>query len=380
MLTVNIKKMKVNIMDSLGQKIFHHSLSLGYAETKKELAKLDECGIVCYEDFDKQYQILIEIAKYYEREYESYLPEVDENMDFWQKMVYCVLKSLLHLQPISPVDNIAEKAAMQSTEILYELKYANEYYCWNVFFQMYVVFIEQLISRRRAYPRCCTDHFIGVKQSFIDVLYNSRNRLSDITPSYIRLVNDILLQKHENISADRIRILLNKSGFITFIKYWTKQQNQISLFFCDIDKFKQVNDCNDHTIGDGVLNDIATVLVSVSKQNDGIAARIGGEEFWIALCDSKAGLTAVFEEIKTGLMDVERPNPDEKCLKDGVYNSYMTMTSAGGVLPILEDSDDESISEWMYNLENKWMDRLDKVVVASKNRNRRNRFYEVDLC
>jgi len=366
-------------MESLEQRILQHSLRLGYAETKKELTKIDEHGTICYGDFEKQYKVIIEIAKYYEREYDSYNPNYDENQEFWQKMVYCVLKSVLHLQPILVDEAKAEMSNIQLSELPQELKRATEFYCWNIFFQMYVVYIEQLRGRRKAYPRCCTAHFVGVKKSFIDVLFNSRNRLSDITPSYIRLVNDILLQKHENISADRIRTLLNKSGFLTFINYWAREHRRVGLIFCDVDKFKQVNDSNDHTIGDGVLNDIANVLVSVSKHHDSIAARIGGEEFWVAVCDSEVDMTAVYDVIQAGLMEVKRPNPDAKCLEEGVYCSYMTITSAGGVLPIVDDSDEETIKKWMYNLENVWMDRLDKVVIASKQRARRNRFYEVDL-
>ncbi|MCL2387910.1 MAG: diguanylate cyclase [Defluviitaleaceae bacterium] len=358
-------------MDSSGRKIFHRSLGLGYEETKKELTTFDVYNMLCFDDFDSQYEMLLAVSNYYEREYDTFQAKSDDGLEFWQKLIYCALKSLLHLQPIRLAD--------MNVIIPQELKCANEHYCWNVFFQMYVEFIAQLRGKRRAYPACCTAHFVGVKKSFIDVLFNSRNRLSDITPSYIRLVSDILLQKHENISADRIRILLNKSGFITFINYWAKEQSQVGLIFCDIDKFKQVNDCNDHTIGDMVLNDIAATLESVGKQNNGIAARIGGEEFWVAVCNPKTSLTAISDEIKAALMNVARPNPEEKALSEGIYFSYMTLTSAGGMLPKPRGSDKDSLDEWMYKLENKWMDRLDKVVIASKKRNRRNCFYEVDL-
>lgn len=366
-------------MDSLGQKVFHHSLSIGFNETKKELARADKFGVICYTELDKQYELLLEIARYYEREYDSYYPTHDENIEYWQKIVYCVLKSLLHLQPVHPHEIDAKVAYKKSSKMPVELRQANEIYCWNVFFQMYIVFIEQLKGRRQAYPPCCIDHFIGVKQEFINVISNSSNRLSDITPSYVRLVNDVLIQKHENISADRIRALLNRSGFLTFLKFWSTNNSDVSLFFCDIDKFKQVNDCNDHAIGDGVLNDIAKIFASVSKKNNGIAARIGGEEFWLAFCNLETSLDDIYYEIKNGLKKINRPNPEKEALANGIYERYMTITSAGATLPTPENNNNEAISKWMYNLENKWMDELDKVVIVSKKSNERNCFHNVEL-
>ena len=55
---------------------------------------------------------------------------------------------------------------------------------------------------------------------------------------------------------------------------------QLTLFFCDIDHFKMINDLNGHIVGDLVLREIAVIL----KESVGAAGdvfRYGGEEFVI---------------------------------------------------------------------------------------------------
>jgi len=53
----------------------------------------------------------------------------------------------------------------------------------------------------------------------------------------------------------------------------------------DIDRFKQVNDCWGHAAGDFVLVEVARRLTANLRASD-LLARIGGEEFLIALPDS----------------------------------------------------------------------------------------------
>lgn len=52
----------------------------------------------------------------------------------------------------------------------------------------------------------------------------------------------------------------------------------VSMFFVDLDKFKEVNDTLGHAIGDEMLTIIASRLVSVLPEN-GLICRFGGDEF-----------------------------------------------------------------------------------------------------
>ena len=57
------------------------------------------------------------------------------------------------------------------------------------------------------------------------------------------------------------------------------------LLFADVDNFKQYNDVNGHLAGDGVLRELATIILDTTRKTD-FVARYGGEEFAVILPDT----------------------------------------------------------------------------------------------
>lgn len=65
----------------------------------------------------------------------------------------------------------------------------------------------------------------------------------------------------------------------------------VALLFCDVDRFKQINDSQGHAVGDQVLEAIARRLQNCVRQSD-VVARLGGDEFVVLLEDVADEATA----------------------------------------------------------------------------------------
>ena len=84
----------------------------------------------------------------------------------------------------------------------------------------------------------------------------------------------------------------------------------LALLLLDADQFKQYNDLAGHLGGDACLRSIAEVIAAFAKTSDGIAARIGGEEFAIILPRApEARAREVAEEIRCAVADLALPHP-----------------------------------------------------------------------
>jgi len=57
----------------------------------------------------------------------------------------------------------------------------------------------------------------------------------------------------------------------------------VTVLFCDLDRFKEVNDAHGHATGDDVLIEIAKRLCAIIRGED-MVARVGGDEF-VIICD-----------------------------------------------------------------------------------------------
>ena len=106
----------------------------------------------------------------------------------------------------------------------------------------------------------------------------------------LRHALDFLEEQHailyEMAMRDRLTSVYNRhyvnERTQTLIQESRAKRQPLSLIVIDVDHFKRVNDTHGHAMGDSVLVSVATAL-SESIGEQGIVARIGGEEFMIVL-------------------------------------------------------------------------------------------------
>jgi two-component system cell cycle response regulator len=123
----------------------------------------------------------------------------------------------------------------------------------------------------------------------------------------IRLLIKMLAQRAQ---IDGLTGLWNRTYFdhrmAEQISHSHRHAGGFALIFCDIDRFKNVNDTHGHAFGDHVLEEFARILVQ-SRSGD-IACRYGGEEFAVILPRTDAmEAAAVAERFRTRLRSVAWP-------------------------------------------------------------------------
>jgi diguanylate cyclase (GGDEF)-like protein len=125
----------------------------------------------------------------------------------------------------------------------------------------------------------------------------------------------------EDSHQDRFTGLKNRMGF--YFDFNEKYKDYLipgsgksmSIFICDIDKFKRVNDTYGHNAGDDVLRFTSELVESCCGENDGVY-RWGGEEFVMVMRDTDLeGAVAKAEEIRVKLMntDIEADGNTLRC-------------------------------------------------------------------
>ena len=78
-----------------------------------------------------------------------------------------------------------------------------------------------------------------------------------------------------------------------YIKYAKEHDEEFSVFMCDLDDFKEINDTYGHACGDIVLKEIGSLLLKTTRQSEDefddrkndIVTRVGGDEFLLLIKD-----------------------------------------------------------------------------------------------
>jgi diguanylate cyclase (GGDEF)-like protein len=121
------------------------------------------------------------------------------------------------------------------------------------------------------------------------------------------------LRLEQAATTDDLTRLSNRRHFDTFSRVqWNihqRLQNPLSLLLCDIDFFKQYNDCYGHLQGDECLRAVGRMLGQCVPRSSDMVARYGGEEFVVLLSDTDiAGAQAVAQRIQESLKALAIPH------------------------------------------------------------------------
>ena len=116
-------------------------------------------------------------------------------------------------------------------------------------------------------------------------------------------------QLEHRARTDELTQLLNRKEVLSRIESLGAQSrrtgHQLAVLFCDIDRFKDINDTHGHAAGDEVLRTTANRLRDTLRTSDDLAARVGGDELLVVLhgVQDIDNAVALAEKLRTAAME-----------------------------------------------------------------------------
>ncbi len=114
----------------------------------------------------------------------------------------------------------------------------------------------------------------------------------------VNLLHHKIGKLHRDARTDPLTGLENRRGVDLALTLWQAEQRPFAAVALDVDHFKRVNDSHGHDAGDLVLQRLAELMRSCSREQD-VLCRLGGEEFVMLLPDvAPAAAAQVAERLR----------------------------------------------------------------------------------
>jgi diguanylate cyclase (GGDEF)-like protein/PAS domain S-box-containing protein len=154
-------------------------------------------------------------------------------------------------------------------------------------------------------------HPDGSVQSYLGIY-------EDRTPHYQAELRFQHLAQHDSLTDLPNRMLL-QDRLSQALARARRNGSRLAVLFLDLDRFKTINDSLGHSIGDGVLQEVARRLVQAVRASDTVA-RIGGDEFVVLLndIDNAESAIRVASKLRDRLSEVYHIGPHELFLSGSV--------------------------------------------------------------
>jgi diguanylate cyclase (GGDEF)-like protein len=108
-------------------------------------------------------------------------------------------------------------------------------------------------------------------------------RLVANTQLSYRSLQHLHAQTERLAKYDSLTGLINRRVFMDLLHEQLNKQHPAAIMLIDLDHFKAINDQHGHSAGDIVLREVARRLEGVANLCNGIAVRLGGDEFCLLL-------------------------------------------------------------------------------------------------
>ena len=171
-----------------------------------------------------------------------------------------------------------------------------------------------------------------------------------------RVINDLVRAEQElerRARIDTVTGLLNRhEAFERLTVRERRSGTHTAVLFCDVDRFKDINDMRGHAAGDEVLRVVGERISSAIRRDD-VAARIGGDELLVIL----SGVHDLDEALAVG-ESIRLAVAEPIMLADG---SVTTSLSIGATIADADEDPDVLVAradEAMYDAKRSGRDRV----------------------